>query len=102
MIMDLKNIETKADYKEYENRFNLFMGKEGLNTLQAQEQEPEPYFSWYACDCCDRSLGGDRIDCKGFNPTEKKIYTDYSICMDCYYYAEYGTLDDMTLIEIEV
>ena len=102
MVFNLTHIETKKDYQEFERRFKHFMKIEGLSNLSSQEEQPETYFSKRPCDCCDRPLGGDRIDCNGYSPTDKRIYSDYSVCVDCYYYAEYGTLDDMTMLEIEV
>ena len=60
----------------------------------------EPYFSWRRCDCCGSTLGGNREDCIGYNPTTGKVQGDYSVCVDCIYYNEYGTLDDMTMMDM--
>jgi hypothetical protein len=59
----------------------------------------EPWFSWRPCECCRRSLGGNREHATGYNPTTKEIQ-EYDVCEDCIYYAEYGQLDDMTMDEI--
>ena len=102
MIMELNNIESQKEYNEYKKRFAHFMKIEGLNNLSQQDPESEYYFSHWPCDCCSRPLGGDRMECNGWNPTTKQVQSDYSICTDCYYYAEYGILDDMTMMKIEV
>lgn len=96
----------KQEYQEYEQSVADFFEREGLSNLSAdsnvyEEGCIEPHFSWSRCDCCNRPLGGDRTDCNGYNPTTKEVQDGYSICCDCYYYAEYGRLDDMTMLEIE-
>lgn len=95
----LKHIENQKDYDEYKKRVEDFFTREGINSLSVSEnfQNCEPYFSWADCDCCNRPLGGNRYDCDGYNPTTREI-TTYSVCMDCAYYAEYGQLDDMTML----
>ena len=95
----LKHIENQDDYIEYKGRVNKFFKREGINNLSQQDMESESYFSHNYCDCCSRHLGGDRIDCSGYNSTTKEVQSDYSICVDCYYYAEYGQLDDMTMLD---
>ena len=61
----------------------------------------EPYFSWSSCECCGSSLGGDRYHANGINKYTHEVNC-YEICPDCLYYAEYGQLDDMTMMKIEV
>jgi hypothetical protein len=95
---------TKREYAEFEANFAAFMEREGLANLSTVSEEEgctEPYFSWRPCHCCGSHLGGDRYDCNGYNPTTKEVQDGYSVCQDCVYYAEYGVLDDMTMLEIE-
>ena len=93
------------EYREYQESVKGFFEKEGIAYLSVQDRDEdgdgEPSFSYEYCDCCGTSLGGDRYTCNGYNPTTKKIYSDYSICSDCYYYAEYGKLDDQSMLDIE-
>ena len=96
----LKNIQTKSDYQEYQKIVEEFFESERINSLSLADGESEPHFSWTACECCKRPLGGDRFDCKGYSNKDNEIY-DYAVCVDCFYYAEYGTLDDMTMLKIE-
>lgn len=95
---------TTKEYAEYEQSFSEFMTREGianLSTIQAADGEAtEPYFSWRRCECCNRPVGGDRYDANGYNPTSKEVCGPYSICEDCAYYAEYGQLDDMTMMDM--
>lgn len=91
----------KKQYADYENRVAEFFEREGLNCLTELEERGEPYFSWQPCDCCGSSLGGDRYDCNGYNPTTKEIQDGYSVCTNCLYYIAYGCLDDVTMDEIE-
>lgn len=94
----------KKEYKEYKARVEQFLENEGIHHLSAIADENgdyEEYFSWKPCDCCGDTLGGNRIDCNSYNPELREIVGPYRICTDCYYYAEYGRLDDMTMMEIE-
>jgi len=92
----------KTEYKQYENKVADFMEGEGitnLSTISDENGNVEPYFSWSSCDCCGSMLGGNRYDCNGWNPRVKEIQ-EYTVCADCVYYAEYGQLDDMTMMDI--
>lgn len=97
------HITTQNDYERYEKSVKRFFESTGLSNLSLvdNESEPEPEFSHHYCECCHRSLGGDRYICHGYIPREKEISAEYSICVDCYYYAEYGQLDDMTMMDID-
>ena len=87
----------KNEYENYKIRVELFFTSEGINNLTQITDDDgycEPYFSSINCDCCNRSLGGDRYDCNGYNSKHNKIY-EYSACTDCVYYAEYGYLEEL-------
>ena len=114
----------KTEYAEYEAAVADFFQREGLANLSTghyqcpeckvefddagicpkckadRECMNEPYFSWQPCDCCGSHLGGDREFATGYNPTTTEVQ-EYSICSDCAYYAEYGRLDDTTMMEVE-
>ena len=109
----------KKEYKEYQIAVNNFFEAEGIGNLSSSpeteecgcgnkawddmtddEKDCEPFFSWSSCDCCRSNLGGNRHHATGYNATTKQIYC-YSICDDCVYYAEYGRLDDQTMMEVE-
>ena len=92
----------KNDYDDYKQAVDIFFKKEGINNLSQITDDDgycEPYFSSINCDCCNRSLAGDRYKCNSYNAEYKEIY-EYSVCTDCVYYAEYGYLDDVTMDEI--
>ena len=113
----------RSDYIEYGKDVAEFMGSEGITNLSSGHFEcpdckvefddsgkcpkcggdrecfNEPHFSWSSCDCCGTTLGGDREYASGYNPATKGIQ-EYSICSDCVYYAEYGQLDDMTMMDM--
>ncbi len=94
---------TRKEYAEYERSVAKFFENEGidnLTTISDESGNTEPYFSWSSCECCGSHLGGDRYDCNGYNPKTGEIY-EYSVCVDCMYYAEYGKLDDLTMMELE-
>ena len=123
--MELKHIETKQDYKEYQKRVSEFFENEGLKMLNNgtvycycgapinfdidpwqcsecgtdYEVINEPSFSSSPCECCNRPLGGDRVKAMGITEDDKMY--EYSICVDCQYYIEYGRLDDTTMMDIE-
>ena len=87
----------KEGYAEYEKTVKEFFSHGLTNLLQIDDSEP--YFSWHHCECCGRPEGGNRYDCDGYNEIMKEV-EKYAVCEDCLYYAEYGQLDDMTMIEI--
>lgn len=121
--MTYPHIETAADYETYTAAVDSFFQSEGIENLttghikcpecdcdfvdekcpeceSGRECLDEPYFSWRPCECCDRTLGGDREHATGYNRKEHAIL-EYEICTDCAYFAEYGELDDMTMLKIE-
>lgn len=89
---------TKAEYAAYEKAVAEFMRREGIETLNDNGEEGA--FSWSPCHCCGTSLGGNRHTATGFDRGANAIY-HYEICQDCVYYAAYGQLDDMTMMEME-
>jgi hypothetical protein len=115
---------TKQEYAAYEVAVAAFFEREGIQNLSTghyqcpdckvefndegkcpecgadRECLDEPSFSWRPCDCCHRPLGGNREFATGYNPTTKEVQ-EYEVCTDCAYYAEYGQLDDTTMMEIE-
>lgn len=90
---------TRDEYENYQSSVAHFFESEGITNLSCGKN-CEPYFSWSSCDCCGSLLGGDRHDVTGWNPTAKEVQ-EYSVCSNCVYYAEYGQLDDQTMLEIE-
>ena len=95
---------TKQEYKEYEIRFAEFMRLNELNNLTRidgpdEDDFQEPYFSWRPCEVCQTHLGGNRIEANGYSRTG--VIYEFEICTDCEYYAEYGQLDDMTMMDME-
>lgn len=102
---------TKQEYKAFEQSFNEFMDREGINCLSTVDGEcrdcgedqgeySEPSFSWSSCDCCGSSLGGDRYHVAGYNKEHDAIFC-YDVCPDCLYYSAYGQLDDQTMLDME-
>lgn len=89
---------THGEYRTYEANVAAFFKREGVENLST-ESEDEENFSWRNCECCNRQLGGTRFDAKGYHRTTNQIF-QYTICVDCMYYAEYGKLDDMTMLDI--
>jgi len=92
---------TKQEYAEYQAAVDAFFKREGIGNLSADEDSQEPHFSSRPCQCCRRYFGGDRFYCSGYNRSSNQAQYGYEICTDCVYYAEYGRLDDMTMLEIE-
>lgn len=88
---------TKEEYAKFTAAVEKFFEQEGIENLSATGDEE--YFSWRACDCCSRNLGGMRQDANGYNAEHQEIF-EYSVCVDCLYYAEYGQLDDQTMMDM--
>ena len=66
-----------------------FLEIEGLENIDIQQDQVDPYISWSRCDCCGSNKTADRYDCHGYNPTTKKVQGGYSICPDCLYEGGY-------------
>jgi hypothetical protein len=123
-----RDIMTAADYTDYVSAVSQFMEREGIkhgfsrgslqwecncghentgvaNCAECEECEADydeshgdPYFSWHPCECCGGTLGGNRIDVLA-NCGDSEV-REYAICEDCYYFAEYGRLDDTTMLRV--
>lgn len=91
-------MKTKQEYENYQATVARFFEATGLHNLTAIENA-EPCFSTTPCECCRRQLGGDRIAANGYNSSSKEVL-DFNVCTDCLYYAEYGQLDDQTMLDI--
>ena len=89
---------TRDEYEHYERTVARFFEHEGVNCLTA---DGEPEFSWRSCECCGTELGGDRYEARAYHPATNQVL-EYEVCADCVYYAEYGQLDDATMLEIEL
>lgn len=74
-----------------------------VETLEPTDHErelaEEPSFSWSSCDCCGSTLGGDRHPAHGYDKDDNLIHLN--VCADCFYYLNYGQLDDVSMLEIE-
>lgn len=120
---------TKQEYKEYQEKVAKFFEDEGIQNLSigvincadcgfdffqegirdleikcgcgyTHHDLEMPWFSNAWCDCCGTHLVGDRYHASGYNPETKEVQ-EYEVCQDCLYYAEYGQLDDMTMMDME-
>jgi hypothetical protein len=111
------HIETESDYREYCESVAHYM--KGLTPsgsgpasccTDCQDQYDlsesdnwdevidEGGFSSASCDCCGRSLGGDRYILHAFDSDDNLYHLE--ACVDCVYFLEYGRLDDMTMLDI--
>ena len=89
---------TKKQYQQYQRDVDVFFRSEGITNLSGNG---DTFFSWRECDCCGRTPGGDRETADGYNPETKEVQHYDGICADCVYYAEYGQLDDQTMLDME-
>lgn len=55
------------------------------------EELGEGSFSWSACESCDSTLGGDRYPAHGWVDGS---LCHWSICVDCLFFHNYGTVPD--------
>lgn len=100
---------TPQEYDAYKQTVERFFVVEEIDNFSFKDDEAESYFSHSPCDCCNRPLGGARYDVIAAHrdyvdymdaPPVVEIY-EYSVCVDCVYFEEYGQLDDMTMLELE-
>ena len=62
----------RAEYEEFQKRFQKFMESEGIQNLSlafSEGEEAEPFFSWEPCECCRRPIGGTRQIAGTFLPS---------------------------------
>jgi hypothetical protein len=94
----------RQEYAEYECNVSKFFEREGLERVLSpvvdSDGDYEPYFSWASCDCCGSHLGGNRFSVTGVTKKGLDI-VNLEVCQDCFYYVEYGRLDDMTMMEMD-
>lgn len=96
-----------SEYQDYQARVAQFFEREGvhnhLSPISDENGNWNEYFSWRPCEVCSSPLGGNRIDANTYvvkaNGKPGKV-VEFSVCVDCLYYVEYGRLDDMTMMEI--
>ena len=96
---------TPQEYDEYKQSVESFFVREEVDGFSFKDDEAESYFSHSPCECCQRPLGGARYDVIAAHHEylERTVITilEYSVCVDCIYFEEYGKLDDQTMLEIE-
>jgi hypothetical protein len=92
----MANIKTHADYRKFQRNFELFVKDFKLSHLSTGSENT---FSWDRCDCCLDDDGGDRYALYAHQEGNSEIVT-FSVCPDCLYYANYGQLDDETMMRI--
>lgn len=86
---------TRAEYRDYQDRFAA--GMAGFDYLVGISNT---FWSWSMCELCCRPDGGQREDAIAVNvATGERLRL--AVCEDCIYYAEYGRLDDSTMMEID-
>lgn len=62
----------------------------GVNCCSIKDDQIEPYFSWFGCDCCENGLGTSVYDCIGYDPKAKKVVDIGRVCHDCICYFYNG------------
>lgn len=93
----------RSEYNSYLASVEAFYGAEDIDGLTDSGRSTE-YFSKSPCDCCRRPEHGTRVDMVGYRVgrgTLPAIPYTYSVCVDCEYFAEYGRLDDATMIALD-
>lgn len=100
----ISNIRTQGDYEEFRFRFQEFMSREGIRSFSDLTDEAgntvRDEFSKSPCECCRRPLAGERTNVGAWQSETRQILT-FWVCQDCEYFAEYGQLDDTTMMDIE-
>ena len=94
----------KTEYKEYEESFNTFFDKTTLLNLtpisDPETGDYEPFFSNHPCDCCG-VIAGDRVEANGVTSDTREVL-EFTVCIACIYYAEYGHLSDSIMNNEEI
>lgn len=92
---------TKSQFVIFEANVAHFLKSNVVKSSRHGPLKPdsEPFFSGRQCECCKSTLGGNR-ETYSF-AVEKGETFEGDICSDCIYYLAYGTLDDLTMMEME-
>jgi hypothetical protein len=93
---DMANIKTAEDYRKYQRTVELFREEFKLSHLSTGE---ENHFSWDRCDCCQDRNSGERYVLLARQEGNSEV-VEFSVCVDCVYYINYGRLDDATMLAI--
>lgn len=93
----MARIQTTEDYNKFRRNFALFVSAFRLSHISTGSENT---FSWDSCDCCQDDGGGARYELHAHQDGNSEIVT-FSVCPDCLYYANYGRLDDVTMLRIE-
>ncbi len=101
------HIVDQEDYNHYVERVNAFLERERITKLSPDMDEEtgewkEHEFTWTPCECCGRKLGGARVEASDYSQERGEIVGPFEVCYDCIHYLEYGQLDDLTMLDIEL
>jgi hypothetical protein len=95
---------TKQEYAEYERRVAEFSRLNDIKIVSQKYDGEYPVkneFDYRKCECCGRDENaGERFTMVAISNTN--VTYEFEFCVDCMYYAEYGQLDDMTMLDMEV
>jgi len=90
---------TKTEYKEYQKQVEDFFEGECINNL-SYDPDGGANFSTNTCECCGSQMAGDRYIAIAYSQMTQEVQ-EYEVCADCLHYAEYGHLDDMTMMDMD-
>ena len=86
----------REEYRAFEDAVRSFYEREEIAQLGAAINT-DPFFSHKNCECCRRDIAGDRHTVPAITKNCDIDDLTYDICVDCFYYINYGKLDDMTM-----
>ena len=81
------------DFKKKIDNFKDINNCAGFNLVTDEDGNSESYFSHIPCDCCGRSLAGDRYTCEIFDNKTRKVF-EIDICVDCLQYDAKGEVEN--------
>jgi hypothetical protein len=98
----MKQENKSLAYAKFRLAFDSNMAKHGFYSFHTHESLG---FSHSTCDMCG-GLAGERYEGNGLkvNPNGKGMLSEdgFRVCVDCCYYAEYGKLDDMFMLDVDM
>ena len=97
-------IPDQHHYESYKAEFAAFMANEGLSNLTSDSDNADE-FSTYPCDVCGERRGGQRCQATGYAPGPDHrlpVVNEYTVCVDCMLFAEYGKIDDMSMMDLDL
>jgi len=99
--MNYDNITTsRKQFFFWERKVQRFFREHNIDGFSDVDSEPEGFFTWDSCRCCGSPLGGTKHEVEAYDHKADEIIGPWSVCEDCYLYAEFGHIGDIHMLDL--